>query len=451
MTSVAVSAIAIVIGIAVFIFLAYKGLSPILACLIAAVIIGITCEGGVMTAVFDTFMNQAITFLGQILLLIVIGGLLSAVLEVTHTTDALANGIIRILGKNSIPIIIFVMTGLLCFLGVGSYQFIVAPMALGLLRKANLPRNIGLISMMVAYNAVTYCLPGTSVTPNILPTTILGTNIYAGAGVGIFAFVLATGLGIAYVYWMLRDAKKKGLAFEADTAGAPGGFMGGPGPQGAPQEGERKDPPFWTAIVTVVLLFVLCFIFSLVKAFGFDATTAVILAQLITAIWALVVNFKYVDKSNWLKKISMGTAAVIPLAVMLGFIAGFGAVVRSTAAFQALLSGIMSMHVNPYLLTFIGVAVLSACMGNGTGALAMVLAAISPTLAATNANPGAVHRIATVTASTLDSMPHCTNVCVSLQVFGTDHKKSYKYVFMSTVVIPVIYAALTTILCMIVY
>ena len=305
--------------------------------------------------------------------------------------------------------------------------------------------------MMVSYNAVTYCLPGTSVTPNILPTTILGTNIYAGAGVGIFAFVLATGLGLAYVYWMLKDSKKKGLVFEEETAGAPGGFAGGPGPQGAPQEGERKDPPFWTAIVTVLLLFVLCFVFSLVKAFGFDATTAVILAQLITAIWALIVNFKYVDKTNWLKKISSGTASVIPLAVMLSFIAGFGAVVRSTAAFQALLGGIMSMNVNPYLLTFIGVAVLSACMGNGTGALAMVLAAINPTLAATNANPGAVHRIATVTASTLDSMPHCTNVCVSLQVFGTDHKKSYKYVFMSTVVIPVIYAALTTILCMIVY
>lgn len=449
MTSVAVSAIAIIVGIAVFIFLAYKGLSPILACLIAAVIIGITCEGGILTAIFDTFMNQAITFLGQILLLIVIGGLLSAVLEVTHTTDALANGIIKLLGKNSIPIIVFIMTGLLCFLGVGSYQFIVAPIALGLLKKANLPRNIGLISMMVAYNAVTYCLPGTSVTPNILPTTILGTNIYAGAGVGIFAFVLATGLGLGYVYWMLRDTKKKGLAFEADAPAA-GGFAGGPGGP-APSEGERKNPPFWTAIATVLILFVLCFVFSLVKAFGFDATTAVILAQLITAIFALIVNFKYVDKSNWLKKISGGTAAVIPLAVMLGFIAGFGAVVRSTAAFQALLGGIMSMHVNPYLLTFIGVAVLSACMGNGTGALAMVLSAISPTLAASNANPGAVHRIATVTASTLDSMPHCTNVCVSLQVFGTDHKKSYKHVFMSTVVIPVIYAGLTTLLCMIVY
>ncbi len=445
MTGVVVSAIAIIVGIAVFIILAYKGLSPTIACLISAVIIGITCEGGLGTAIFDTFMNQAITFMSSILLLIVIGGLLSAVLEVTHTTDALANGIIRLLGDNSVPIIIFIMTGLLNFLGVGSYQFIVAPIALGLLKKANIPRRVGLIAMMVAYNAVTYCLPGTSVTPNILPTTILGTNIYAGAGVGIFAFVCATALGLGYVYWMLKDCKKHQLGFEL-AAGMPDGMPGGKN-----DSKEQKAPPFWTAIVTIVLLFALCFVFSMVKALGFDATQAVILAQVITAIWALVINFKYVDRTIWLRQISSGTTAVIPLAIMLGFISGFGAVVQNTAAFQALLKGILSLNVSPYLLTFIGVALLAACMGNGTGALAMVLNALSPTLAASNVSMDAVHRIATVTASTLDSMPHCTNVCVSLQVFGTTHKQSYKYVFYSTVIIPLIYAGLTTLLCIIIY
>lgn len=73
MTSIAVSAVAIVLGIAIFIFLAYKGLSPILASLVAAVIIGCTCEGGPMTAIFDTFMSQAVNFMSQVLLLIVIG------------------------------------------------------------------------------------------------------------------------------------------------------------------------------------------------------------------------------------------------------------------------------------------------------------------------------------------------------------------------------------------
>lgn len=81
MTGVAASAIAIVLGIAIFIILAYKGLSPILASLVAAVIIGCTCEGGPLNAVFNTFMPQAVNFMSSVLLLIVIGGLLSAVLE----------------------------------------------------------------------------------------------------------------------------------------------------------------------------------------------------------------------------------------------------------------------------------------------------------------------------------------------------------------------------------
>lgn len=83
MTSVAASAIAIILGIAVFIILAYKGLSPILASLVAALIIGCTCEGGPLTAIFSTFMGQAVNFMSSVLLLIVIGGLLSAVLETT--------------------------------------------------------------------------------------------------------------------------------------------------------------------------------------------------------------------------------------------------------------------------------------------------------------------------------------------------------------------------------
>ena len=421
MTSVAASAIAIILGIAVFIILAYKGLSPILASLVAALIIGCTCEGGPLTAIFSTFMGQAVNFMSTVLLLIVIGGLLSAVLETTGTTDSLANGIIRLLGEKSIPIVVFIMTGLLCFLGVGSYQFIVAPLALGLLKKANVSRNIGLIAMMVGANAVTYCLPGTSVTPNLMPATILGTNIYAGAGMGVLAFVLATVLGLAYVYWMMRAYEKQGVGFEQAAVS-----MGGP-PAG--QRPEDKVPPFWTAIVTIILLFGLCFLFSMVPAFGFDATQAVVMAQLLAAIWAFLINFKYMNYGTILKDISRGTLAVIPLAVMLGFISGFGAVAQSTAAFGALLNG----------------------LGNGTGALVMVLNALQPTLAAANANMGAVHRIATTTASTLDSLPHNTNVCVSMQVFGMTHKTSYKYVFVSTVLIPIIYAGVTTLICMLVY
>ena len=442
-TSIAASGIAIILGIAVFILLAYKGLSPILASLVAAVIVGFTCDGGPFTAIFETFIGQAVVFMSNVLLLIVVGGLLAAVLEITGTTDSLAAGIIRLLGEKSIPIVVFVMTGLLCFLGVGSYQFIVAPLALGLLRKANLPRNIGLIAMMVGYNAVTYCLPGTSVTPNLMPAMILGTNIYAGGLLGIVAFILATALGLGYVYWMMRSYAKQGAGFEETSAVA--------GPPMNGEQSEKKVPPFWTAIVTIILLFGLCFLFSMVKSIGFDATQAVIMAQLLAALWAFVINFKYMNRATILKDLSRGTVSIIPLAVMLGFISGFGAVAQSTAAFQALLGGLLGMNISPYLLTFIGVAVLAGCMGNGTGALVMVLNALSPTLAAANANMGAVHRIATTTASTLDSLPHSTNVCVSIQVFGMTHKQSYKHVFVSTVLIPIIYAGVTTLLSMLIY
>ena len=284
------------------------------------------------------------------------------------------------------------MTGLLCYLGVGSYQFIVAPLEISLVKKANLSRRVGLIAMMVSYNAVTYCLPGTAVTPNVLPTTILGTNIYAGAGLGILAFVLSTGLGLAYVYWLVHKTKAVGVGFEGKQ----------PGMMSNELIQKEKSPAFWNAIVTVIILFACCFIFSGISAL--TATQAVCLAQLVAAIWA--------------------------------FVTCFGAVIQSTAAFKAILGGLLSMNVTPYVLTFIGVAIISGCMANGTGAIAMVLSAFAPTLTASGADMGAVHRLSTITCSTFDSLPHCTNVCVSLQVFGLSHKQGYKDVFCSTVLIP---------------
>ena len=66
-----------------------------------------------------------------------------------------------------------------------------------------MPKNVGLIAMLTACNAVVYCLPGTTGAPNIMPTTFLNTTIYAGAGVGIMAFIIATALGLLmFIGWL---------------------------------------------------------------------------------------------------------------------------------------------------------------------------------------------------------------------------------------------------------
>ena len=443
LTSVAVAAIAIVASIILFIILSYKGLSPILAALLAAVIVGFTCEGGVIPAIFDTFVNQSINFIGTILLLFVMGGLFSAVLDMTGTTEALANGIVRYLGEKSIPFVIFLISGVLCYLGVGAYQFIVAALAFGLLKKANMPKNVGLIAMLTACNAVVYCLPGTTGAPNIMPTTFLNTTIYAGAGVGIMAFIIATALGLLYVYWMAHSYVKQGIGYEQQSESMEGIVK-------SSQEKERKLPPFWTAIATLLILFAFSAIFTFVDAFGFDSTQAVIFAQIIAALWACLINLKFIEKGTILSQLTRGVVNVLPIAILMGFISGFGAVVQTTSAFGSLLSGLLSLNISPYLLTFIGIAIMSACLGNGTSAMVMVLNALSPVITTSDVNYNLIHRIATTTASTTDSMPHCPNVCVAIQAFGLTHKKSYKHVFFSTVCIPLIYAGAVTVVAMLI-
>lgn len=60
-------------------------------------------------------------------------------------------------------------------------------------------------------------------------------------------------------------------------------------------------------------------------------------------------------------------------------------------------------------------------------------------------NPAAVHRIAVSAATTFDSLPHSAHIAQGLALFKTDHKESYKYTFVLTVVFPVIFSLVAVI------
>ena len=52
--------------------------------------------------------------------------------------------------------------------------------------------------------------------------------------------------------------------------------------------------------------------------------------------------------------------------------------------------------------------------------------------------PEVLHRIATLGAGGLDSLPHCGAVIAMLTIMGLKHREAYKDIFVVTVAIPVI-------------
>ena len=72
--------------------------------------------------------------------------------------------------------------------------------------------------------------------------------------------------------------------------------------------------------------------------------------------------------------------------------------------------------------------------------------AFASTFLASGVPAAVIHRAATLTGATLDTLPTNSGVIISLNLTGSNHKEAYKYIFVNTVLIPsiivVIYAVL---------
>ncbi len=65
---------------------------------------------------------------------------------------------------------------------------------------------------------------------------------------------------------------------------------------------------------------------------------------------------------------------------------------------------------------------------------------------ATGISPAAFHRVASIASGGLDSLPHNGAIITVLSICGMTHKDSYREMFVTTVLIPVIATAVCIIL-----
>ena len=108
---------------------------------------------------------------------------------------------------------------------------------------------------------------------------------------------------------------------------------------------------------------------------------------------------------------------------------GFGAVVAALPAFALVRDWLLSIQGGPLVSLGIATNVLAALTGSASGGLTIALDALGGTylrLAAEHGiDPALLHRVAVMSAGTLDSLPHNGAVVTLLAVCGTTHRESY--------------------------
>ncbi|MPM88898.1 hypothetical protein SDC9_136002 [bioreactor metagenome] len=102
---------------------------------------------------------------------------------------------------------------------------------------------------------------------------------------------------------------------------------------------------------------------------------------------------------------------------------------------------------NPYVRGIFATSVFSGITGSSSGGLRLMYQSLSDTFLGSGANLEVLHRLTSIAAGGLDTLPHSPGLFLMFSVLGVNHKTAYRHVFACSVVIPVIVCVAATAIC----
>lgn len=434
LTSTAASSIAVILSLVLFIILSYRGLDLTSTACLSAVVVAITAKSGFFPSLFGTFMTESAAFFTSIFFPFVTGGILGSVMVASGCSMSIGRTLVKRLGAKNTPYIIMILSVLLNLAGIATTPFIVVPIALSLLQASDLPKRVGLASGIGAMYTTMVTLPGVAAANNVIPTLYLGTTLTSGALMGTVCFIFSMILLIIYVKFLIWEARRCGDGFDGEV------------PRFSAM--DMKLPNFWVSLLPIAIVVGLAV--GLTSVVG-DSYRAVTIGQIAASVFVVITCRKFFMEK--LKDVVMkGIKPNIEFVVGISLIVGYAAVVQDTSCYSGLMNWITQLNVHPYLLTVIACGLICGICANGYGGMGIFLSVLGGQIAAMpGINAGAVHRLTTMTSSTFDSLPHASSVQINLGIWKMSVKEGYKYCFVTTVLIPILYTLLGVIMAVLFY
>ena len=436
LTSVPASAAIIVLAFILFVLFSFQGVSMAPAALVCAFLVSLATPEGPISVLTTVFLDSSFTFAKSIIFPFAFAGLFSELMSTSGSSKAVGLRLVHWLGANKAPLVIALITAILNLAGITPHAFIVATLAFSVLKAANLPRAIGVAVLTGVATVMGYGLPGVPTPPNYIPTTYLGTDLYAAPVLSLvvsaFGFLL---IGL-FTFWQVHQARANHIGYD---------------PVGDEQvNADDKDlMSFGLAALPIAIVVVSCFIMQ--KTLIIEAMPAVSIALLMGCLSILALHWKKIGPGK-IDLINRGMIGMFAPVVGTALIVGFASTVQLTSAYQALLDLITTLQLNPYVTTFISIMIIALVCANGVSGLNIFMATFGVQFAAMDSvNNAALHRLAVVSACTLDSMPHNAAICMNLSIFKLSHKEGYFGIFINTVVITTLMALLCMVLCIVMY
>ncbi|HEY5830365.1 MAG: GntP family permease [Hyphomicrobiaceae bacterium] len=460
----------ILVALALLMWLAYRGWSILLlAPAMALVAAGFSGEP-LLAHWTQTFMPSAAKFLAQFFPLFLLGALFGKLMEDSGSVQAIAQAMNRRLGPRRAILAVVLAGAMVTYGGVSLFVafFVLAPMADSLFRAADIPRRLMPAAIALGTSTFTMsALPGTPAIQNAIPMPFFGTTPFAAPGLGVVASLIMLGFGLL---WLARAeaaahaaGERYGSAplasgdraaadeFVRERAVAAREFD--PAEIHRGRHSETVPPIAWAAlpllvVVSVNLLTSMVVLPRMDLAFLAEERWGTTSLSSVGGVWsvavALAAAVATVIAANWSRLPALresmdagANASVLP-ALGVASLVGFGAVVAALPGFVVVRDWVLSIGGGPIVSLAVAANVLSALTGSASGGMTIALDALGETYlrlaGELNIDPALLHRVATISAGTLDSLPHNGAVVSLLAVCGLTHRESYRDIVMVAIV-----------------
>jgi H+/gluconate symporter-like permease len=469
----------ILLGLAVLMWLAYRGWSVLMVAPVAALVAAAVSREPLLAHWTHTFMGGAGRFVTQWFPMFLLGGLFGKLMDDSGSISSIARYLTERLGTRRTMLSVVLASAVVTYGGVSVFVafFVLVPMAKEMFKAADIPRR--LMPATIGLGAFTFtmsAMPGTPSVNNAIPMPYFGTTAFAAPGLGIIASIIIMVLGM----WWLRRA-------EAAARNAGEGY--GAGPEVSPTVDETvrvqataagdfdpaelqhgghstSRPPIVIAALPLVVVICTNFLMSLVVLprldFSFLAqevwggTTiravggvwSVVIALAAATLTVIILNFRRFPALR--ESLDAGaTSSVLPILTIASLV-GFGAVVAALPAFADVSDALLAIGGGPLISLTVAVNVLAGLTGTASGGMAIVLNMLGDTylkLAAEHGiDPQLLHRVTTIGAGTLDALPHNGTVLLLFQISGLTHRESYFDMVMTVIVTCIIALAAVLVL-----
>ena len=470
-----VGLLGILLALALLVWLAFRGWSILLLAPAASILVAAFAGGRLVPYWTQIFMDSAARFVAQFFPIFLLGALFGKLMEDSGSVTAIADFMTKKLGPSRATLTVVLAGALVTYGGVSLFVafFVLVPMAQAVFRTANIPNR--LVPAAIALGTMTFtmsALPGTPAIQNAIPMPFFGTTPLAAPGLGIIAAAIMLAFGLGWLRRAETGAHRKGEGFgvviptpSADAAAEDQNVRerATTAREFDPPEVHRGGhsgelPPIVLAIAPLFVVIVVNVLMSLVVlprldvSFLAEERWGATSLSAVGGVWAVVsalgaaIATVIAANRRRLPRLrdtmdSGANASVLPV-LSVSSLVGFGAVVADVPAFAIVRDWVLSIEGGPLVSLAVATNLLSAITGSASGGLTIALDALGATFmriaTQQGIDPALLHRIAVMSAGTLDSLPQNGAVVTLLAVCGSTHRESYFDIVMAAIVGPII-------------